>query len=251
MTKQYGWIPDRGDMRDHYYSAHFLDLLRLPTSIDLRAECPPVYDQGDLGSCTANAIAGALEFDAMKQLSEPDFMPSRLFIYYNERAKEGTVASDAGAAIRDGIKSVNILGACPESEWPYDITQFAIKPPDQCYVDAIQHRSLSYQRVQQSLGQMKACLTAGLPFVFGFTVYDSFESAEVAQSGIVPMPGANESVLGGHAVVAVGYDDASQWFVCRNSWSAQWGAQGYFYMPYAYLLSYQLASDFWVIKTIE
>ncbi len=250
MSHKYGWRADNPDHRDHFYAAHFLDLLRLPASIDLRPLCPDVYDQGALGSCTSQAIAAALEFDMLKQ-SEQAFTPSRLFIYYNERAKEGTVASDAGAAIRDGIKSVNRQGACPESEWPYDVTQFAVEPPQQCYQDALLHRSLSYSRVPQHLSQIKAALFSGLPVVFGFSVYDSFESAEVAQSGVVPMPGPGESLLGGHAVLAVGYRDDEQLFMCRNSWGAGWGMAGYFTMPYAYLLSAQLASDFWVIKTVE
>lgn len=250
MTHLYGWKPDIPDMRDHHFPWHLFDLLALPSMIDLRAMCPPVYDQLALGSCTANAIAGALEFDAMKQ-QEVATMPSRLFIYYNERVMEGTITSDSGAAIRDGIKSVNRQGACVESQWPYDISQFAVKPPDQCYQDALQHRAMAYQRIKQDVMHMKACLASGLPFVFGFTVYDSFESAVVAQTGIVPMPEPGESVLGGHAVMAVGYRDDQQVFICRNSWGTSWGLQGYFLMPYAYLGSHDLASDFWTIKTVE
>lgn len=247
-TRRYGWNPDRPDQRDHVFSAHWLDLLKLPSSVDLRGQCPEVYDQGDLGSCTANAIAGALEFDQLKQKEQP-FTPARLFIYYNERAKEHTVSSDAGAAIRDGIKSVNSQGACPESEWPYNIAQFTVKPSTQCYTDALLHRSLSYQRVPQSLNQLKAVLAGGYPVVFGFTVYESFESAEVAQTGIVPMPGAGESVLGGHCCLIVGYQENEQRFTIRNSWGT-WGQQGYCTMPYAYLLSSSLASDFWTIRTV-
>lgn len=246
----YGWNPDRPDQRDHFFSAHWLDLLKLPAHVDLRPGCPAIYDQGELGSCTANAIAAALEYDQMKQQETP-FTPSRLFIYYNERKKEHSVNSDSGAAIRDGMKSVSKQGACHETLWPYDISQFAIEPPKQCYDDALLHRSVSYQRVQQSLSQLKASLAGGCPVVFGFSVYDSFESAEVAQTGIVPMPGPNESFLGGHAVLAVGYDDASQTFFIRNSWGTSWGQQGYCVMPYAYLLSRGLASDFWMIKTVE
>lgn len=249
MSK-YGWLADRPDQRDHEFVVHWFQAMKLPSSVDLRSQCPPIYDQGQLGSCTANAIAGALEFDQMKQ-KEQAFMPSRLFIYYNERAKEGTVNADSGAAIRDGIKSVNKQGACHEDLWPYDISQFTIKPPEQCYQDALLHTSLSYQRVRQDLPSMKTCLAGGYPFVFGFTVYDSFESAEVAQTGVVPMPTRKESVLGGHAVLACGYRDDEQVFIVRNSWSTGWGDQGYCYMPYAYLASRGLASDFWTIKTVQ
>ena len=126
--RRYGWIPDLPDQRDHLYAAPPAFLAALPPSTDLRSGCPAVYDQGRLGSCTANAIGGAIEFDRMKQ-KLPDFVPSRLFIYYNERVIEGTVSSDSGAQIRDGIKTVASQGVCPEPDWPYDITKFTQKPP--------------------------------------------------------------------------------------------------------------------------
>jgi C1A family cysteine protease len=250
MSHKFGWRRDLPDHRDHLYSAPLEGITVLPSSIDLRPQCPPVYDQQSLGSCTAQAIAAAIEFDRKKQ-GLPDFVPSRLFVYYNERAMEGTVNSDAGAAIRDGIKAVNKKGACNETEWPYDISQFTVKPSDQCYKDALLDRALKYQSVSHNLNQMKGCLASGYPFVFGFTVYDSFESDTVAQTGIVPMPQPDEQVLGGHAVVAVGYNDAQQVFIVRNSWSAQWGDKGYCYMPYAYLTNPHLASDFWVIRLVS
>jgi C1A family cysteine protease len=243
---RYGWKRDLPDQRDHLYSAPLAGVV-LPARVDLRPGCPPVYDQGQLGSCTANAIAGALEYDQRKQ-GLPEATPSRLFIYYNERVMEHSVSEDAGAEIRDGVKSVNKQGACAEALWPYDISQFATKPSAQCYTAAKQHRTVSYMRVMQSLTQMKACLASGSPIIFGFTVYESFESAQVAATGIVPMPAHYESVLGGHAVLCVGYDDASQRFIVRNSWG-NWGDAGYCHMPYAYLLSRSLASDFWTIKS--
>lgn len=247
MTKRmYGWRPDLPDHRDHLYSAPLAGVV-LPVKVDLRPGCPAPYDQGQLGSCTANAIAGALEFDQIKQ-KLPEATPSRLFIYYNERVMEHSVSEDAGAAIRDGVKSVNKQGACAELLWSYDISQFTTKPSVTCYTAAKQHRTVSYQRVLQNLTQLKSCLASGYPVIFGFTVYESFESNAVANTGIVPMPGYHESVLGGHAVLCVGYDDASQRFIVRNSWGT-WGDGGYCYMPYAYLLSSSLASDFWTIKT--
>jgi C1A family cysteine protease len=167
----------------------------LPSAIDLHSECPPVYDQGQLGSCTANAIGGAIEFNQRKQGST-EFVPSRLFIYYNERVMEGTVNQDAGAQIRNGIKSVVQVGAPPETDWPYDITKFSQQPPDQAYQDAKQDIVSSYAAVAQSLTQMQGCLAAGYPFVFGFTVYESFESQAVASTGVVPMPAPGEHVVG-------------------------------------------------------
>ena len=260
---RYGWTPDLPDARDHLFSAPQPTLAALPPRADLRSQCPPVYDQEQIGSCTANAIGGAFEFETTKQ-GLPDFMPSRLFIYYNERAMEGSVGTDSGAQIRDGVKSVAKLGVCPETEWPYDgreADQFtsefppgdpaAEKPTDTCYKDALNNRATTYSRVVQNLDQMRGCLAAGYPFVFGFTVYSSFESQQVAETGVVPMPEPTEKVMGGHAVLAVGYDDAAQTFIVRNSWGADWGIKGYFTIPYPYLLQGTLASDFWTIRTVE
>jgi len=249
-TVRYGWVPDLPDQRDHLYAAPVETLAALPPRADLRPQCPPVYDQGQLGSCTANAIAAAIEFDRLKQTLS-DFMPSRLFIYYNERAMEHTVNSDSGAQIRDGIKSGGKQGDCPEPEWPYVIAKFRTEPPARCYRDAVTHAAVLYQRLTPIANQLKGCLASGYPFVFGFTVYESFESAQVAKTGHVGMPKSNEQVVGGHAVVAVGYDEAKQWFLIRNSWGARWGLKGYFTMPYAYLTDRNLADDFWTIRVVE
>ncbi len=259
---RYGWTPDLPDARDHIFTAPQIALAALPPSADLRSQCPPVYDQEQIGSCTANAIGAAFEFEVKKQ-GLADFMPSRLFIYYNERAMEGHTGTDSGAQIRDGIKSVATLGVCPEPEWPYDGRPALSdggpfppgdpageQPPDTCYKDALSNRATTYSRVVQNLDQMRGCLAAGYPFVFGFTVYASFESQQVAQTGVVPMPAPGEQVLGGHAVLAVGYDDAAQTFLVRNSWGTTWGQAGYFTMPYAYLTTRGLASDFWTIRIV-
>ena len=247
--QKYGWIPDLPDHRDFLYAAEPKVLATLPPKMDLTNQCPPVYDQGQLGSCTANAIAAAIEFDLMKQ-KMAIFVPSRLFIYYNERVIEGTVASDSGAQIRDGIKSVATLGDCPEKLWPYIIAKFAVKPPSNCYSNAKKYKALSYQRLLQDVNQLKGCLASGYPFVFGFTVYASFESDAVAQNGIVPMPAPGEKTMGGHAVMAVGYDDPTQRFIVRNSWGDSWGMKGYFTIPYGYLLDQNLSSDFWTIHVV-
>ena len=247
--RHYGWIPDVPDQRDYVYAAPAQYLAELPAKTDLRTKCPPVYDQGQLGSCTANAIGAAIEFDRMKQ-GINDFVPSRLFIYYNERKIEGTVSIDAGAMIRDGIKTVASDGACPEPEWPYDISKFATRPPARCYKDATLDRAVSYQRLNQDINQMKGCLASGFPFVFGFTVYESFETEAVARTGHAPMPAWGERAVGGHAVMAVGYEESKQWFIVRNSWGTGWGMKGYFTMPYAYMLSTGLSQDFWTIRLV-
>ncbi len=248
---RFGWIPDRPDQRDFLYSAPPVFLRELPSKVDLRENSPPVYDQGQLGSCTANAIAGAIEFDQMKERLPQIFVPSRLFIYYNERILEGSVSSDAGAMLRDGIKTVAKQGVCPEPLWPYLPAKFKQKPPQTCYTAAARHTAVSYQRLVQSLTQMKGCLASGYPFVFGFTVYESFETTAVARTGKAPMPASDEKVLGGHAVVAVGYHDADRTFLCRNSWGTTWGIKGYFTIPYAYLTDQDLAADFWTIRVVE
>ena len=246
----YGWNPDLPDGRDLMYAAPPEVVTALPPKVDLRAQCPGVYDQGQLGSCTANAIGAALEFDQIKQ-KEQAFTPSRLFIYYNERAMEGTVNSDAGGQIRNGVKSVNQQGAPPETDWPYDITKFAEKPPQKAYDDAAQHESVLYQRLTPILGQLKGCLASGFPFVLGFVVYESFESQQVAQTGEASLPQAGEQQIGGHAVLAVGYDESQQRFLIRNSWGAGWGMGGYFTLPYPYLLQPTLSSDFWTIRSVK
>jgi len=259
---RYGWKPDLPDHRDFRYATPPKTAAALPPKADLRPKCPPVYDQGQIGSCTANAIAGAIEFDQIKQgLSE--FTPSRLFIYYNERVMEGTSpAVDSGAQIRDGIKSVATQGACKETTWPYSDKHgasdtcpscpYAKKPSAKAYTEAKQHTIKLYQRLDNSvLNTLKGCLASGYPFVFGFTVYESFESQQVAQTGIVPMPGNNEQVVGGHAVLAVGYDDSKQMFIVRNSWGPDWGIKGYFMIPYGYLTNTNLADDFWTVTSVE
>jgi len=246
---RYGWQPDLPDQRDLIYEP--AKVTTLPSSVDLRPQCPAtVYDQGQLGSCTANSIAGAFEFELLKQKA-PDFMPCRLFIYYNERAIENTISTDSGAQIRDGIKTVNTQGVCPETMWLYNINEFAQKPSQACYTDALTHLVTSYHRITTNITQMKSCLAEGYPFVFGFTVYESFESPQVASSGIVPMPAPKEKVVGGHAVLAVGYDDSTQMVIVRNSWGPGWGLAGYFMMPYAYISNPHLADDFWTIRLLE
>jgi C1A family cysteine protease len=245
---RYGWIPDVPDQRDFLYSA-VRPVLALPSHIDLRSTCSTIEDQGNLGSCTGNALAGAIEF-----LERKDGIPfvdaSRLFIYYNERVMEGTVKSDAGAMIRDGIKTLKNQGVCSETRWPYIISKFAMKPNAACYKEALNRQITSYHRIV-TLDDMRICLAEGFPFVFGFTVYESFESQEVARNGIVQMPQPSECTLGGHAVLAVGYNDEQGRFIVRNSWGIDWGQKGYFTMPYEYLASRNLADDLWTIRSGE
>jgi C1A family cysteine protease len=245
--RKYGYIPDLPDQRDFRFAGR---VKALPSKLSLINGFEAPYDQGQLGSCTANAIAGALQY-ARKAQKETDSMLSRLFVYYNERAMEGTVKSDSGAQIRDGIKSVAKQGACLEANWPYVISKFASKPSTACYSQALKFEALVYESVAQSRLALQTALAAGFPVVLGFTVYESFESAAVAKSGNAPMPKKNESVLGGHAVCLVGYDNSKGLWLLRNSWGTSWGQAGYFTLPYAYLVNPNLASDFWAITKVE
>lgn len=246
QIEKYGWRRDLPDHRDLKFKAKKDVVKSLPPVVDNRGTMPAVFDQGQLGSCTSNATAGQIWALAQNKA----LIPSRLFIYYNSRKLEGTTGSDSGASIRDSIKSVVRWGYAPETDWPYDISKFKKAPPKNAYNDAVKDKISKYQSVSQDPNSIKAALVTGDTVNFGFTVYESFESDAVTQTGIVPMPQPNETVLGGHAVLLVGYDDSKNWYIARNSWGAGWGDKGYFYMPYAYVHNHNLASDFWVITGV-
>ena len=248
-SNRYGWKPDIPDHRDLRFN-HLKAPISSPDVIDLRSMMPSVYDQGELGSCTANSIGAAFQYDQIK-LKQPNWVPSRLMIYYLERKMEGTINVDAGAQIRDGIKVLAKYGAAPESLWPYDISKFKKAPPQSVMNVGELHQALTYARVDQSQLGLEQTLAQGFPVCFGFAVFSSFETPEVAKTGIVPMPSKNEKDLGGHAVLLVGYNRPKRQFIVRNSWGPTWGDKGYFYMPYEYVLNSQLSDDFWAIYTVE
>jgi C1A family cysteine protease len=251
-NKLYGWNRDLPDHRDVFHQFGEVDLDKsIINMVDLRSKCPEVYDQGTLGSCTANGIGGAYHFDELRQNSLSPFIPSRLFIYYNERAMEGTIESDSGASIRDGIKSIATVGVCDEKDWIYNIQSFTLQPSQLCYDSAKNNKAIQYKRVLQDEVQLKQCLNLGLPVIFGFSVYESFENDDVKTNGIVVMPAKTERLMGGHCVMLVGYDNNRKVWIVRNSWGSQWGDNGYCYMPFEYLLSSDLASDFWTVQKIS
>lgn len=247
-VKYYGWRPDAPDHRDLHYGAvlHAQEQLPIPDQADLRPFMPPIQDQGDLGSCTAHAAVAVLEHNVIVQ-KQPLVNRSRLFAYYNARSAEGGQGADGGATLRDMVSGLNNFGICDETVWPYDPSQVLVKPTSDCFNAAVPNRIRLYARLN-TLDDMLMCLAAGFPFIFGFTVYDSFESDAVAASGILNLPNSTEEAVGGHAVCAVGYDRPSGRLIVRNSWSDTWGQQGHFTIPFAYVTNRNLSDDFWTIR---
>jgi C1A family cysteine protease len=216
----------------------------IPNIVDLRNKMPPVYDQGNLGSCTANALCAAVQYE------EPTLMGSRLFVYYNERLIENDVKNDSGAIMADGVKSLYTYGVCKETSWPYIVNKYNIKPPPTCYDEAKKHKLIQYYSLPNNIIQMKQALISGFPFVVSILVYSSFETVQVATDGYVPMPRPTDILLGGHAILCVGYNEIKKVWIMRNSWGNKWGDKGYFYLPYQYLINPNLASDLWVLQNI-
>jgi C1A family cysteine protease len=242
---KYHWVKDKIDTRDHPYR---LTGATQPNIVDLRQYCSSIEDQGKLGSCTGNAIAGAIELLHKRQSRTLDI--SRLFIYYYERKFIGTVNYDSGAYIRDGIKACYTYGAPTENLWPYNISKFKMQPHKTAIVDALKRKVTSYQRALD-FNQVMDSITSGYPVTIGFNVYSSFDSPAVAKTGIMPYPNVNkERLLGGHAVLIVGYNKTNNTFIVRNSWGTRWGDNGYFYMPFQVIQNTSMSRDFWVIKSI-
>lgn len=252
-----GWLPDLPDERDYVYEAplKLRSASDFPDKVDLRKKCPPVQTQGALNCCTAHALLAAVEYCKRLQGQKSQRL-SRLFLYYNERTMMNTVYSDSGAYLRDGVKSLNKQGVCPEKAWPYSsdtkpFGKYTKEPTKACYKAAEENQILSYWRVDANLFSIRACLADGFPVVFGFSVYESFMSEEVGETGIMPMPEKGEAMLGGHAVMAVGYDNGRRLLLVRNSWGKKWGDGGYFWMPYDYITKTKNCSDFWTIRMVE
>jgi len=217
----------------------------------------PIFDQGDIGSCTANAIAGAVEFELRtkgdeSRLDAPN-APSRLFIYYNERAAIGEgVYGDSGAQIKDGLFALRTTGVLSEASWPYVTDHLNWEPPDSCYKSAV-HVTSEFRLFLQCLLEMKKAIASGYPVVFGIQVYSSSSEMEHQKSGIIPVPDTSSEMLhGGHAILAVAYDDTSERVTFRNSWGAEWGDCGCGTLPYEYFdQNRSLANSMWVIKKTD
>lgn len=252
--KWYGWQPDLPNPQDKTLRLSTRVAVSLPQYVDLRNKLSkiPIINQGNLGSCTACAVSTAHMAAQIIEKKLLAIVPSKLFIYYNEREMEGSVSYDSGAQIRDGIKSVVKQGVCSEKDWPYNISRFKVKPTAIAYKNAQNYQGLQYERLDNRiLDQLLTVLAQGYPFVFGFTVYESFESQAVAKTGLYAPDSTKEEVLGGHAVTCFGYDQKDKTFLIRNSWGPNWGMAGYFRMKFSDMTNPNMCDDFWLLRTVE
>jgi len=285
-----GWLPDLPDFRD-YTVEHTLifpelknqgvqspistmveklktlelDETKIPTSADFRNWCSPIENQGVIGSCTANAAVGLVEYFERRAFGK-HIDASRLFLYKVTRTLLG-FNGDTGAYLRSTIGALTIFGLVPEKYWPYNVNKFDAEPSAFCYSFADNYKTVQYYRLDPPntttevlLNRIKSYIASGVPSIFGFTVYDSIEQA--TSDGKIPFPSNNEVVLGGHAVMAVGYDDnlvienkhsnskTVGALLIRNSWGEDWGEKGYGWLPYEYI-SKELAIDWWLILKNE
>lgn len=248
MTEHgFGWLKDPPDPRDYRYGPPSAVLTRaFAAKVDLRREMPPIFDQGQLGSCSANA-ANACVAHAERKAKDPDYGKlSRLWTYWYAREKINATESDSGSFIRDNFKIISERGVPREMYWPYAIEHFRERPPER--VSALQHQVLEYRSILDSSEQdMLACLNEGYPFAFGFPVYESFLS--IGSDGKWN-PQSGESIIGYHAVVAVGYDFSSDGnWVIRNSWGLGDGDRGHFYVPRNFMVAN--AFDCWTVRRVE
>lgn len=234
------------DPRDKKLSFKVIDPSKLPSKVDISDDMGKRLDQGDLGSCVSNSVAYCIRYVRHKE-NLTVYDPSRLYIYYYGRVIEGSPADeDTGLYIRDGYKSVEKYSVCSEQNWPYLPTKFHIEPSKYAQDAAKQHKTFKYFAVEQSLNEIKNCLSQKYPVSFGMTVFSSFMSAEVAKSGVAPYPDVRrEQQLGGHCITIVGYDDSTQRFKILNSWGDSWGDKGTCTIPYSFILNGKYCDDFW------
>ena len=273
-----GWLPDYPDFRDYTVEQEEVKnmlskagadkpaQITLPLVTDLRAWCSPIENQGSLGSCTANAGVGMLEYFERRAFGK-HIDGSRLFLY---KVTRGLLhwTGDTGAFLRTTMGALVLFGVPPEEYWPYVEADYENEPTGFCYAFAQNYQAINYYRLDppgtlapKLLDQIKANLAAGLPSMFGFTVYSSY--TQDGTTGKIPYPTAGEKIVGGHAIVAVGYDDNMKIkntnagaketkgaLLIRNSWGTGWGMAGYGWLPYEYVLK-GLATDWWSLLKQE
>lgn len=240
---------DDTDVRD--FRLRSLSSSQRPTIVDLRPNMPIIYDQGILNSCTAQAVASVHHYTQLRQ-NRIAFSPSRLFLWWNTRAVYDETDLNEGATLRDTIKSLAHQGICPESMWPYNPSSFRRRPEQNCYTTAMLYQADMYARVRQTQQELETVLSQRMPIVFGMLIFQSFESTLVARTGNVPVPNVRrEALLGGHAMVIVGYNSTTRQFIVRNSWGTQWGQRGHCFIPYSLILNPNLVFDLWVVSRVE
>ncbi|MBZ5559848.1 MAG: C1 family peptidase [Acidobacteriia bacterium] len=251
MKRHHGTSRDRPSPLDWKYRPRTSVARRLPDVVDLRRHCPPVYDQLHLNSCSANALACALRFDELEEGRRSLPEPSRLFIYFNERLVAGVVDQDASVSLRDGYRTIAKFGSCPEPMWPYQVRRFRRQPTPRCYRAGRRHEAVEYYRIRRALSHLRTCLAEEYPFVFGLAVHKSMLSRQVKRTGLIPVPRRGDHMVGGHAVLAVGYDHPRRVFIIRNSWGHDWGHDGYACLPYEFMRSSALSWDFWTMRRVS
>jgi len=265
-NRKLGWIKDLPDNRDYIYTIMAGKVIKDASPVDLRPYMPPVRYQGQLGACTAFGATSLVHFARRKQKLQ-EWAPAPLFTYYTTRQIENTVSKDAGAMVRDALKSAVVYGVVPESKFPYIISKFATKPLPSIYTEAEKHQALPdyrnvngklvnlgyYRLIDGKLADMLACLAEGYPFMFGMSVYPAFVSTTVAKTGIVPAPGVKERTIGGHCMTCVGWKliNNIQYFIVLNSWGVNWGDKGYCYIPFSYMSDPNQTNDLWTIRLEE
>jgi len=268
-----GWLPDYPDLRDFTPETDQIRTVfekaksrvvkppkALPATVDLRAWCPPIENQGSIGSCTAHAGVGLVEYYERRAFGR-HLDASRLFLYKTTRNLLHWTG-DTGAFLRTTMKAMVLFGVPPEEYWPYRAGDFDSEPTAFCYAFAQSYQTIQYYRfdppgvsASELLNRIKTYLSSGYASMFGFTVYDSISEA-ADNEGKIPFPKPGDRVIGGHAVDAVGYDDQIKIgdltgaFLIRNSWDTGWGDNGYGWLPYAYAEE-GLAIDWWTVLKQE
>jgi len=266
VKRVYNWQPSRYNPT-HMFLKFNTKPASLPEKIDLTEDYafPPIYDQGQLGSCTSCAVCGCYGFDTLNDgnASLPElktfgpqeefksFEPSIKYLYQKALAKENHTGIDAGAIIDDEVEQLKIGGVCSSQRYPYD-EDITTVPSPECDEEATHHKCIESKKILRNVSQMKSCLAVGKrPFVFGFMVYDEFEAMNGSEGWILSLPKTGSKLLGGHSVVAIGYCDETKLFKIRNSWGEKWGDKGYFYMPYNMISNEKLCSDFTCLQKVK
>ncbi len=240
-----GWMPSPPDERDITYTLRMAPKKKLPATVTLEKKLPGVFDQGNLGSCTAQAGSAALYAIAAPKEFDPN--PSRLFLYYFIRKLQGNTAEDTGGYIRNVFKAANKVGVASEALWPYDIEKFTTEPNVMAQVDAKNHIALKYESLPQDIEAAKDCLASGYPVIFGMLLLTNF--FKIKKDGKMPLPEGR--IEGGHALCAIGYSNRRKAFLVRNSWGPNWGAKGNFWLPYDIFESSDFVDDIWTVKLVS